>query len=66
MQSQEYLPDVIVKPREHMTNPYTKKAIFVECFFNRIKWYRIFSPFEKLAAHYFGILSFVSALIWLH
>ncbi len=36
------------------------------CFINKIKWYRrIFSRFEKLAARYFGFLSFVSAFIWL-
>ena len=33
----------------------------VECFINKIKWYRrIFSRFEKLAIRYFGFLSFVS------
>ena len=38
----------------------------VECFINKIKWYRrIFSRFEKLAIRYFGFLSFVSTLIWL-
>ena len=38
-----------------------KKGHLVECFINKIKWYRgIFSSFEKLAARNFGILSFVS------
>ncbi len=38
----------------------------VECFINKIKWYRrIFSRFEKLAIRYFGFLSFVATLIWL-
>ncbi len=43
-----------------------KERHLVECFINKIKWYRrIFSRFEKLAARYFGFLSFVSTLIWL-
>jgi transposase len=38
----------------------------VECFINRIKWFRrIFSRFEKLAGHYLGFLSFVATLIWM-
>ena len=42
------------------------KSHRVECFINKIKWYRrIFSRFEKLAVRYFGFLSFVSTLIWL-
>jgi len=43
-----------------------KERHLVECFINKIKWYRlIFSRFEKLTARYFGFLSFVSTLIWL-
>ena len=43
-----------------------KERHLVECFINKIKWYRrIFSRFEKLAARYLGFLSFVGALIWL-
>ena len=43
-----------------------KERHLVECFINKIKWYRrIFSRFEKLAVRYFGFLSFVSTLIWL-
>lgn len=38
----------------------------VECFSNKIKYYRhIFSRFDKLAHAYLGFLSFVAALIWL-
>lgn len=38
----------------------------IECFINKIKWYRrLFSRFEKLANRYLGFLSFVGALIWL-
>ena len=37
-----------------------KERHLVECFINKMKWYRrIFSRFEKLAARYFGFLSFV-------
>ncbi len=43
-----------------------KERHLVECFINKIKWYRrIFSRFEKLAVRYFGFLNFVSTLIWL-
>ena len=43
-----------------------KERHLVECFINKLKWYRrIFSRFEKLAVRYFGFLSFVSTLIWL-
>ena len=43
-----------------------KERHLVECFFNKIKWYRrIFSRFEKLAVRYFGFLSFVSSIIWI-
>ena len=41
-----------------------KERHLVECFINRIKWYRrIFSRFEKLADRYFGFLSLVSTLV---
>jgi transposase len=43
-----------------------KERHLVECFFNKIKWYRrIFARFDKLASRFLGFLSFVSALIWL-
>ena len=44
-----------------------KERHLVECFFNKIKWYRrIFSRFEKLVVRYLGFLNFVSTLIWIH
>ncbi len=43
-----------------------KERHLVECFINKIKWYRpIFSRFDKLASRFLGFLSFVAALIWL-
>jgi len=43
-----------------------KERHLVECFFNKIKWFRrIFSRFDKLDRTYFGFLSFVASLIWL-
>jgi transposase len=43
-----------------------KERHLVECFINKIKWYRrIFSRFDKLASRFLGFLSFVSSLIWL-
>ena len=43
-----------------------KERHLVECFFNKIKWYRrIFSRFEKLVVRYLGFLNFVSTLIWI-
>ena len=44
----------------------SKERHLVECFINKIKWYRrIFARFDKLAKRFLGFLSFVSALIWL-
>ncbi len=38
----------------------------VECFFNKLKYYRrCFSRFDKLARNYLGFLHFASVLIWL-
>ena len=43
-----------------------KERHLVECFINKIKWYRrIFTRFEKLACRYKAFLHFVGALIWL-
>ena len=54
-----------VQQRDYNTHLY-KETHLVECFINKIKWYRrIFSRFDKLAVRYFGFLNFVSALIWL-
>lgn len=52
---------------QRQTDWHTYKARhLVECFINKLKQYRrIFSRFEKYAAHYMAFLSFASALIWL-
>jgi transposase len=62
----------VIPPRSNRVHQRTydehlyKERHLVECFINKMKWYRrIFSRFEKLAVRYFGFLSFVSSLIWL-
>ena len=53
------------EPR-HLDAHLYKERHLIECFINKIKWYRrIFSRFDKLASHFLAFLSFVSALIWL-
>ena len=43
-----------------------KERHLIECFINKIKWYRrIFSRFDKLSSRFRGFLSFVASLIWL-
>lgn len=42
-----------------------KELHLVECFFNKIKYYRrIFSHFEKTANHFMAFQHFVAFLIW--
>ena len=53
------------EPRHLDTHLYKERHL-IECFINKIKWYRrIFSRFDKLATPFLGFLSFVAALIWL-
>ena len=53
------------EPRPIDTHLYKERHL-IECFINKIKWYRrIFARFDKLDKHFLGFLSFVSALIWL-
>ena len=53
------------EPRPYDDHLYKERHL-VECFINKIKWYRrIFARFDKLAKRFLGFLSFVSALIWL-
>ena len=43
-----------------------KERHLVECFINKLKWYRrIFTRFEKLARRYLAFVHFAAALIWL-
>jgi len=54
-----------IEPRHYDTHLYKERHL-VECFINKIKWYRrIFSRFDKLASRFLGFLSFVATLIWL-
>ena len=53
------------EPRYYDTHIYKERHL-VECFINKIKWYRrIFSRFDKLSTRFLGFLSFVACLIWL-
>jgi transposase len=53
------------QPRPYDAHLYKERHL-VECFINKLKWYRrIFSRFDKLATHFLGFLSFVATLIWL-
>ncbi|NJN84958.1 MAG: transposase, partial [Caldilineaceae bacterium] len=43
-----------------------KERHLVECFINKIKWYRrIFTRYDKLARRYAAFLHLAGALIWL-
>ena len=64
--------EVVIPPRQNRKEKraydthWYKERHLAECFINKIKHFRrIFARFEKLAKHYLGFLSFVSALIWL-
>lgn len=53
------------EPRDYDVHLYKERHL-LECFINKLKWYRrIFARFDKLAKRFLGFLSFVSALIWL-
>lgn len=53
------------EPRDLDTHLYKERHL-VECFVNKIKWYRrIFARYEKLDSRYLSFLFLVSALIWL-
>ena len=54
-----------VEPIEHDEHLYKERHL-VECFINKIKWYRrIFVRYEKLDSSYLAFLYLVSTLIWL-
>lgn len=63
---------VVIPPRSNRTEQIDydkhlyKERHLVECFINKIKWYRrIFTRFDKLARRYSAFLHFAAALIWL-
>jgi len=63
---------VVIPPRSNRTEQIDydkhlyKERHLVECFINKIKWYRrIFTRFDKLARRYTAFLHFAAALIWL-
>ena len=52
------------RPRNYDTHVY-KERFLVECFFQKLKRNRRLSMrFEKLAAHFLGMLTLASALVW--
>ncbi len=52
-------------PRPHDEHLYKERHL-VECFINKIKWFRrIFTRYDKLASRYLSFLFFVSALVWM-
>ena len=54
-----------VEPIEYDEHLYKERHL-VECFINKIKWYRrIFVRYEKLDSSYLAFLYLVSTLIWL-
>lgn len=54
------------KEQREYDKEYYKERHLVECFINKIKWYRrIFTRYEKLARRYMAFLHLVGAFIWL-
>jgi transposase len=50
--------------RDHDQHLYKERHL-VECFINKLKWYRrIFTRFDKLARRYLAFVHFAAALIW--
>ncbi|MEZ4676323.1 MAG: hypothetical protein R2932_19035 [Caldilineaceae bacterium] len=51
---------------ERMTHHLYKERHLVECFINKLKWFRrIFTRYDKLARRYMAFWQFASTLIWL-
>lgn len=43
-----------------------KERHLVECFINKLKYYRrVFARFDKLAEHFLGFVYYAATLIWL-
>ncbi len=64
--------ETVIPPKKNRTEQRSydkhlyKERHLVECFINKIKWYRrIFTRYDKLAQRYAAFLHFVGALIWL-
>jgi len=52
-------------PREYDQHLYKERHL-VECFFNKIKYFRrVFSRFDKKASSFMGFLAYASLLLWL-
>ena len=63
--------EAVIPPRQnrkqarHYDREVYKERHLIECFFNKVKYYRrVFSRFEKRAKNYLGFVYFVSSLIW--
>ena len=54
-----------VEPRNYDLHLYKERHL-IECFINKIKWYRrIFTRYDKLARRYTAFLQLAATLIWL-
>lgn len=54
-----------VEPRDYDHHLYKERHL-IECFINKIKWYRrIFTRYDKLARRYTAFLHLAATLIWL-
>jgi transposase len=63
--------ETVIPPRSNRTTPRPcdwflyKERHLIECFFNKLKYYRrVFSRFEKTAVNFLGFLHLAAALIW--
>ena len=63
---QSFPPKATRKEQRDYDKELYKERHLVECFFNKLKYFRrIFSRFDKLARNYLSFLHFASTLIWL-
>jgi transposase len=54
-----------LEPRDYDAHLYKERHL-VECFINKIKWFRrIFTRYDKLARRYIAFLGLASTLVWL-
>ncbi|AIL13271.1 transposase [Candidatus Paracaedimonas acanthamoebae] len=53
------------EPREYDEHLYKERHL-IECFFNKIKYFRrVFSRFDKKASSFMGFLAYASTILWL-